>query len=383
MNNFKIAVIGLGKLGLPCATVMSKHYSVVGYDIGPVIADFPLKATINSCIEGSDVIFVAVPTPHEKEYGGETPTSHLPVKDFDYSIVKNVLATIAQYKTPNQQVVLISTVLPGTVRRELAPIIPDIIYNPYLISVGTVAADFIDPEMIIIGHNNNPNVEKLYEIYNTCCVPNSRYEMGSWEDAEAIKIFYNTFSSTKLALVNTIYDVSQRIGNMNVDNITSALADCTRRIMSHKYMTAGLGDGGACHPRDNIALRWLANELNLGYDIFGDIMLAREAQARNMAQVLCSYKLPVVILGQSYKVNVPNRDGSYALLVGHYVEELGGKLFYHDPLNTINYVGNEPVVYLVSYHHDWTRSYEYISKSIVIDPWRTGLEIPHCTVVNL
>jgi len=383
MNNFKIAVIGLGKLGLPCATVMSKHYSVVGYDIGPVIADFPLKATINSCIEGSDVIFVAVPTPHEKEYGGETPTSHLPVKDFDYSIVKNVLATIAQYKTPNQQVVLISTVLPGTVRRELAPIIPDIIYNPYLIAVGTVAADFIDPEMIIIGHNNNPNVEKLYEIYNTCCVPNSRYEMGSWEDAEAIKIFYNTFASTKLALVNTIYDVSQRIGNMNVDNITSALADCTRRIMSHKYMTAGLGDGGACHPRDNIALRWLANELNLGYDIFGDIMLAREAQARNMAQVLCSYKLPVVILGQSYKVNVPNRDGSYALLVGHYVEELGGKLFYHDPLNTINYVGNEPVVYLVSYHHDWTRNFDYNPNSIVIDPWRTGLEIPHCTVVNL
>jgi UDPglucose 6-dehydrogenase len=207
--------------------------------------------------------------------------------------------------------------------------------------------------------------------------------MGTWEDAESIKIFYNTFASTKLALVNTIYDISQRIGNMNVDNITSALADCTRRIMGHKYMTAGLGDGGACHPRDNIALRWLASELNLGYDIFGNIMQIREAQAKNMAQMLCNYNLPVVILGQSYKQNVPNRDGSYALLVGHYIEELGGELFYHDPLNNISYMGNEPVVYLISYHHDWTRSYEYISNSVIVDPWRTGLDISNCQVINL
>jgi len=379
----KISMIGLGKLGLPCATVMSQHFEVVGYDLNPVKADFLIKPTINSCIENSDVIFVAVPTPHEAEYGGETPTSHLPVKDFDYSIVKDVLTKIAQYKTAQQQVVLISTVLPGTTRREFAPIIPDIIYNPYLIAIGTVEQDFIDPEMIIIGSNDNVNVEKLVEIYKTCCYANSRYEFGSWEDAEEIKIFYNTFISTKIALVNTIHDVGQRIGNMNVDNVTTAIADCTRRITSHKYMTAGLGDGGACHPRDNIALRWLANKLDLGYDLFGNVMKVREAQAKNMAKLLCSYNLPVVILGISYKLNVPNRDGSYALLVGHYVEQLGGKLFYHDPLNDIRLDGSEPAVYLISYHHDWTRNFDYNPNSIVIDPWRTGLDIPNCTVVNL
>jgi UDPglucose 6-dehydrogenase len=379
----KISMIGLGKLGLPCATAMSKHYEVVGYDLGSVVADFTVKPTISTCIENSDIIFVAVPTPHDAQYGGETPTSHLPVKDFDYTIVKDVLVKIAQYKTTEQQVVLISTVLPGTVRRELAPIISDIIYNPYLIAVGTVGEDFIDPEMIIIGHDNNPNVEKLIEIYNTCCTPNSRYEMGSWEDAEAIKIFYNTFISTKLALVNTVYDISQRLGNINVDRVTSALADCTRRIMSHKYMTAGLGDGGACHPRDNIALRWLANELDLGYDLFGSVMQVREAQAKNMAQVLVNYGLPVCILGQSYKPNVPNRDGSYALLVGHYVRELGGVLHYNDPLNNIELPLVDPVTYLISYHHGWLADYNYISGSIIVDPWRTNMTVPNCRVINL
>lgn len=376
-------MIGLGKLGLPCATVMSKYYTVSGYDIQNIETPFNFFNNIADCIDGSDFIFIAVPTPHENEYGGENPTSHLPVKDFNYTIVINVLKEIAKTLKSNQQVVLISTVLPGTTRREFAPIIPNIIYNPYLIAVGTVAEDFIDPEMIIIGHNKNSNLQGLVEIYNTCCKPNSRIEFGSWEDAEAIKIFYNTFISTKLALVNTIYDVSRKLENMNVDTITTALGNCNRRIMGQKYMTAGLGDGGACHPRDNIALRWLSQELNLGYDLFGDVMKIRETQALNMARELCSFNKPVVILGKGYKPNLSNTDGSYALLVGHYVQSLGQTVYYHDPLNNIEYDGVDSVTYFVSYHHDWIQNFDFVPYSVIVDPWRKGLVVPFCSVINL
>ena len=48
-------------------------------------------------------------------------------------------------------------------------------------------------------------------------------KLGTWEEAEAIKIFYNTFISTKLALVNMIADVAEGVGNMNVDVVTDAL----------------------------------------------------------------------------------------------------------------------------------------------------------------
>ena len=379
----KISVIGLGKLGLPCATVMSKHYSVVGYDIGPTSADFPLKATISGCIEDSNFIFVAVPTPHDKDYSGDKPTSQLPPKDFDYSIVKNVLTEIALHKTDDQQVVLISTVLPGTTRRELAPIIPNIIYNPYLIAVGTVAQDFIDPEMIIIGHNNNQNVEKLVEIYKTICGENVHKMVGSWQDAEITKIFYNTYLVTKITLANTIHDVAQRVGETNVDNITNGLMYCNRKVNGPLYFTAGLGLGGPCFPRDVIAMNWLAQDINMDYDFFGNIMGIREVQAKNMAQTLVNYGLPVCILGQSYKPNVANRDGSYALLVGHYVRELGGVLHYHDPLNNIELSLVDPVTYLISYHHGWLADYDYISGSIIVDPWRTHMTVPNCTVINL
>ena len=90
----------------------------------------------------------------------------------------------------------------------------------------------------------------------------------------------------KIGFVNMIQDVAEKQGNINVDVVTKALADSKQRIISKKYMTAGMGDGGACHPRDNIALRWMAQKLNLQYDIFDAIMNAREVQAKNLAKYL-------------------------------------------------------------------------------------------------
>jgi UDPglucose 6-dehydrogenase len=247
-----------------------------------------------------------------------------------------------------------------------------------------VAADFVDPEMVIIGSNDNPNVPRLIELYKSVLVPEARYETGTWEDAEAIKIFYNTFASMKLGFANMIMDVALGIGYMDLANITNALSNSTKRIMSSKYMTPGLGDGGACHPRDNIALRWLSDRLELGYDMFGEIMRTREVQARRLAERLCSYELPVVILGKSYKENVHNTDGSYSLLVGHNVEKLAGNVNYVDPLNNTGYVAKTASTFLISYHHDWIKDYtDYPAGSIIVDPWRRNLQISGCRVINL
>ena len=134
-----------------------------------------------------------------------------------------------------------------------------------------------------------------------------------------------------------IQDVSQKIKNINVDVVTKALANSNQRIMGPKYMTAGMGDGGACHPRDNIALRYLATKLDLGYDLFESIMSSREKQAENIAKLLVKLSkkenLQIYIHGKAYKPKIQYCDGSYSLLIGHYCEKLGYKPKYIDPLN--------------------------------------------------
>jgi UDPglucose 6-dehydrogenase len=367
----KIGFIGLGKLGMPCAEAVSdKGFHVTGYDIVPKSSNkITMKDSIEELVEDRDIVFVATPTPHEEGYDGRTPTSHLPVKDFNYEAVIKVLSKCDQHMNDRQTLVLISTVLPGTTRREFAPLIKNtsLVYNPYLIAMGTVAWDMINPEMIIIGTENGlagteskSRAELLESFYNVVCDNMPRMEFGTWEEAEAMKIFYNTFISNKVALVNMIQDVAHKLGNMNVDTVTQALAKSTQRIISPAYMKAGMGDGGACHPRDNIALRWLAKELDLGYDMFETIMTAREKQAENMALAILTHGKNVYFTSDTYKAGISQIDGSSSLLLQHYVVKHGGQI-----VNGID----TPVEVIVRIHE--SDEFTADDSTIIFDPWRT------------
>lgn len=373
----KVAMIGVGKLGQDCAEVMAEHYDVVGYDVEVRNPAFPMKSTIEEAVKDRDLIFIAAPTPHDPIYGGETPTSHLPNKDFDYTIVKNILEEVNKHVNQSQLVVLISTVLPGTVRSILRPCITNarFIYNPYLIAMGTIKWDMVNPEMVIIGTDDGSltgDAKELIDFYKVFMANNPRYEVGTWDEAEAIKIFYNTFISTKLALVNMIQDVAETNGNMNVDIVTNALAKSTYRIMGPMYMKAALGDAGACHPRDNIALRYLADRLDLGYDLFDAIMTAREKQAERMALACLQHGKNVTIVGKAYKPKVHYTNGSASMLVGHYIEKHGGNLNYYDiHTGDTDLKTDWTQVYLIGYWEDYVTKLEFNPNAVVIDPWRT------------
>ena len=157
-----------------------------------------------------------------------------------------------------------------------------------------------------------------------------------------------------------IQDVAHKLGNIDVDKVTGALAKSTMRIVSPRYMKAGMGDGGACHPRDNIALRWLAKELDLGYDIFETIMTAREKQAENMAIAILEHGKNVYFTSDSYKPGVNLPDGSSSLLVQHYVVKNGGQIVHGF---------DTPVQVVVRVHESDEVSAD--NKTIIFDPWRT------------
>ena len=385
-----IAFIGCGKLGLPCAEEIAKAgHSVTGYDVASVSSDLvDIKSTIADAVKFAKIVFVAVPTPHDTDYDGRAPTAHLEPRDFNYDIVKSVLRECDSVMNPAQMIVLISTVLPGTVRRELEPLVTNtrFVYNPYLIAMGSVAWDFVNPEMVMIGTadgSETGDAKELVDLYKTVIQNNPRYEIGTWDECECIKVFYNTFISTKIGLANMIQDVAMKQGNINVDVVTNALAKSTKRIMGPQYMTAGMGDGGACHPRDNIALRYMAQELGLGYDIFDAIMNAREKQAQNLAKFLVAqakeHDLPILIHGVAYKPDVPYRDGSYSLLVAHYCKKAGYHPILVDP-HTHPQRGPFKAVVLLA--HNANITYKYMSEqkqelycdlsegSVVVDPWR-------------
>ena len=219
-----------------------------------------------------------------------------------------------------------------------------------------------------------------------------------------------------------IQDVAEKSGNINAEVVCDALAGCDRRIMGPGYMKPGMGDGGACHPRDNIALRYMAEKLDLGYDLFDAVMRSREVQAENMAKLLvdkatetAGYPLPVIIVGKAYKPMVPYDAGSSSMLVGHYVEQMGADLSYLDHAcgeYPPDRVRKFPAVYLLAHNpevtygdqldfvNEWYADHKatdcdgaltgetmslpaYAPGSIIIDPWRkVPLDQPYAEVIH-
>jgi UDPglucose 6-dehydrogenase len=428
-----VGFIGVGKLGQACAEMVAEVHDVVGYDVNPVEPEnFTMSDTLEGAVVGQDIVFIAVPTPHDPQYDGKAPTSHLPNKDFDYGLVKQVLSEVNAVATKDQLVVLISTVLPGTTRREFIDLIPNarFVYNPYLIAMGTVKWDMVNPEMVMIGTEDGSetgDAKELVDFYKTIMQNEPRYIIGTWDETECIKVFYNTFISAKVSLVNMIQDVAENLGNINAEVVCDALATSDRRIMGPGYMKPGMGDGGACHPRDNIALRWMAEELDLGYDLFDAVMLSREKQAENMAKRLMElaggqhpvYGLvpdkPIIIVGKAYKPLVEYEAGSASMLVGHYVQSCGHELYYLDEKTgdmPPQSVLDKPAVYLLAHNPGITygdqldtvpgwygdhkatdcddalistgngTELNFAKDSIVVDPWRKTPEIEGVEVIH-
>jgi UDPglucose 6-dehydrogenase len=232
-----------------------------------------------------------------------------------------------------------------------------LVYNPSFIAMGTTVQDFLDPEFVLLGGDDR---RVVWEVYSEV-VGDAPVVRTSVKNAELIKVSYNTFIGLKIAFANTLMEVCHKTG-CDVDEVTGALKMANRRLISPAYMDGGMGDGGGCHPRDNIALSWLARELDLSFDLFGAAMEAREAQAEWLCDLMEQYDLPKAVLGLEYKPGSRIRTGSAAMLVKHLLETRGHRV---NGLTTFR-----AHVWLIGCKHpDFTEA-KFPPGSVVIDPFR-------------
>ena len=394
----RIGFVGLGKLGLPCALAAStKGHDVMGYDILPELMTKKPRSVkelgpdgrtdFNACLERSnlrfgrleevvahaDILFVTVQTPHEREYEGVTrvPADRI---DFDYRYLIRAIEQVASHAARKTIVAIVSTVLPGTIRRYVKPIAGAqlrLCYNPAFIAMGTTMRDVLHPEFVLLGVDDEEAAAKVEAFYaSVTAAPVMRMSI---ESAELAKVAYNTFIGMKIVFANTLMEICHKTPGANVDDVTSALQNAHQRLISPRYLEGGMGDGGACHPRDNIAMSSLARKLKLGRDIFDDLMEARFKQTEWLADLMMAHDLPKAIVGYSFKAESNLTVGSPALLLASILQERGVQPLMYDPyvdeptrdLSTLS-----PHVFLIGAKHRQLASLVFPKGSVVIDPWR-------------
>jgi UDPglucose 6-dehydrogenase len=398
--------------------VLAQHHQVWGYDVserpwrvlygqempnreeglGALLDDMDRRVqrcdSIGDVVKQADIIFVAVQTPHAPEYGGDRPRPGQ-VRDFEYAYLVQACRDVCNAAREQQKQVtlaVVSTVLPGTTDRLVRPLLGHytrLAYTPQFIAMGTTIADFSDPEFVICGTDDPVAAEDVAAVFSPVHEEEDRTFRCDITTAESIKVFYNTFISMKVVWANAVMEMCHGTG-ADCDLVVDALTLARDRVISPKYMRGGMGDGGACHPRDLIALEFLEERLGTSYPLFQGLRFAREEQTKWLAGLVKSHadqtRLPVILLGRSYKPSSDLIDGSPAILLEHYLRELEIFAHMYDP-----YIGQDlpptsrmkRALYVLTTRHPEWQSVTFPPGSVVLDIFGYIEDQPNVTVVRV
>lgn len=356
----KIAVIGLGYVGLPTTVAISrsKLYEVVGFDIdnkkielikskkSPIededvqnyLNEESLKVSSDTKIlKNTDVFIICVPTPVNNEY--------MP----DYSIVENATKLVGDYLRKGNHVVLESTVNPGTSEEILIPILEE--------KTGLLAGKDFNfahcPERINPGdskwnlYNINRNIGSINSEYNTVIADfyssfisdAEIHKVSSLKVAEATKIVENTFRDINIAFVN---ELAKSFDAMGID-LYETLEGASNKPFGFMPHWPGAGVGGHCIAVDPYYL--IRRAAQSGFD-HKFLKLAREINESMPEYVIEKLMLAlnevgksikgtrITLLGLAYKPNIGDIRESPAIILQKLLLDLGADLTNYDPFIT-------------------------------------------------
>jgi UDPglucose 6-dehydrogenase len=356
----RYSIVGLGKLGASmAAAIASRGFNVVGVDINRQAVDAlnagrapvqetgldeliaanreRLRGTMShrDAIADSDVTFVIVPTPSD-----ESGAFSLQYAAWAFGEIGAALKEKAGYHL----VVLTSTVLPGSTRHGLLPILEErsgkrcgadfgLCYSPEFIALGSVIRDFLNPDFTLAGEFDERSGRMLEEAYAGIMPNHPPCQRMSLENAELTKISVNTYVTMKITFANMLADLCERIPGGDVDVVSKALGLDAR--IGRKYLTGALGFGGPCFPRDNVALSYMARALGTRADLAETTDQVNRSLAHTVLERIglsVGHGATVAVLGLAYKPFSHVTEESQGIALAKALSRRGARVIAHDPL---------------------------------------------------
>jgi GDP-mannose 6-dehydrogenase len=323
----RISIFGLGYVGAVCAGCLSaRGHQVIGVDVSakkielinngksPIVepgleallqqglASGNLRGTtdVTEAVLNSDVSFICVGTPSKKN------------GDLELNYIEGVCREIGlamRDKNERHTVVVRSTVLPGTAKNVVLPILQDcsgkqagvdfgLAVNPEFLRESTAIKDYDFPPMTVIGELDQASGDLLESIYSELDAPIIRKGI---DVAEMIKYTCNVWHATKVTFANEIGNIAKAAG---VDGraVMEVICQDHKLNLSKYYMKPGFAFGGSCLPKDVRALSYRAGAMDVDAPLIGSLMRSNAIQVQNAFDIIASYdKRKVALLGLSFK----------------------------------------------------------------------------------
>jgi UDPglucose 6-dehydrogenase len=369
----KIGIIGLGFVGLSLTSVLSsKGYDVVGIDVDkekckkiingitpfyePGLEEIlknGLKKKLKisddfSLINNCNLIFVTVGTPQNLS------------GTIDLSIIKKAVSTIGinLQKNKNNPIIFIkSTVVPGTMKKDLLPILEKkskkkagkdfgLISNPEFLQESSAIKDTKFPHAIVLGGYQTKFMVKAKNFFEKLH-PNVPIIVTNHQTAEMIKYANNSFLATKISFINQLSNICQKIPGANIDDIAKTIGMDPR--IGELFLNAGPGYGGSCLPKDMRALINFAKISGIKPTLLNAV---EEINAKQLEEIISITKQRlgdltskrITILGTAFKPNTDDIRDSIAIKLIKKFLKRKAKIIIHDPKaikNTRNVFGEK------------------------------------------
>jgi len=295
-------------------------------------------------VKEADIIFITVGTP-SKRLDGEA----------DLSYVWNVAEEISEHISKYCIIVTKSTVPVGTTKEVKKIILKkinkenfDVVSNPEFLREGSAISDFMRPDRVVIGSENNKSEDIMRELYRPLYLLETPIISVSIESSEIIKYASNSFLATKISFINQVADLCESVG-ADVQDVARGMG-IDKRI-GNKYLHAGPGYGGSCFPKDVKAFISTGEKNGIDLSILSAVDNFNENRVQLLTdKIVIKSKLKkgdtVTLLGLSFKPNTDDIRDSSSLKISKLLSDQGINIKSYDPeaMNNAKLENNELIL---------------------------------------
>ena len=291
-------------------------------------------SSLPEAMEGADIIFITVGTPSKRLE-----------EEADLSAVWNVAKDIANNIKKYCLVVTKSTVPVGTtkeIKKIISKIVPkenfDVVSNPEFLREGSAINDFMRPDRIIIGTDNEKSTKIMKELYRPLYLLETPIITSSIESSEIIKYASNSFLATKISFINQVADLCEAVG-ADVQEVAKGMG-IDKRIGS-KFLNAGPGFGGSCFPKDVQAFTSSAKKQNINFSILDAVNSYNQDRPLEISKKIINLKKynknsKLALFGLSFKPNTDDIRDSTSLKIAQHLFDQGIMINCYDPVSNDN-----------------------------------------------
>lgn len=327
--------------------------------------------TLEEPFDKVDLLFITVGTP---------------TKDgkIDLSSIKSVaktIGTILKNLRNSPEIVVKSTIAPGTTENVIIPIIEKnsgkklgedfhLVTNPEFLREGRAIYDQLNPHVVVIGSHDDKSREIITNFYEKIYNQNIRRMYVNFSTSEMIKYANNAFLATKISFINTIANLCQQIPNTDVDQVAKCIGMDPR--IGPEFLRAGPGYGGSCLPKDLDSFISVYKKHGLEPVLFESVKQVNAKQIEEIIKILKQKMIrlqgkTISILGLSFKENSDDiRESRSILLIQRLLKEKC-KIRAHDPLaisNTKDILNDK-----IQYYENESDCIKGADCAIIMTPW--------------